>query len=854
MALSAPRLTIYALLSAVEEDLRGMIIEFLAEDPHGLLGEKLHLSAQRRHEDENGPVNRSLTLEEILPYTDLGDLVQILNRRRVELPEHVAKGLEAVNSQLQLLMPVRKRVAHIRPFRYDDLARVTGFTDQVSAHSPANWPSVTETVARLGQDPAFVFDLPQPRYEEPPDSAFHNLPLPEFDDTGFLGRDSEVRSVLSLCKGAWPVVTLVGEGGLGKTALALRCAYDLLDDEASPFDAIIWSTSKTTRLDPTQIREIDGAIRDSIGLFEHVASELGSTATESEATIDEILSYLGTFKVLLILDNLETVIDERIRSFLGRLPTGSKILITSRIGVGEFEYRVDVQPLPNVEAARLLRAVAKVSGVTDLAKMSEQQLGDMCTRMQNNPLFIKWFVAAVQSGTSPEQALVKPDLFLDFCMSNVYEHLSQASQELLKALLASPHNLSLPELIYFNNEDAHETQGAVQELLTTNMLAMSTNAQRTVETRYRLTDLARLYLTKHHPLTPDEDRTLDRARRRLADDERKISHEISGNPYEPRTIATRSDSDLLVVRPLLDALRYADANDFGAALAAVEKAKTVTPDYFECFRIEAQVHAAARNVAVADSAFRSALDLADDTAALNFFYAQFLRTARRDLDKALDYISRALMKAPDAPRILLESVRCHMETLSFTAARESLTELLFNDRSVSPAVAREMWQLNIEFWITKANFSIQTRGYLDALSALESMRRDIEGSPPSVLPTIRRQLSGAFGSAWCSVEEAPDEAVKARATAFLEWLKSQKGVRVPSTVPISDELSFGTIRFADQEKQFGFIGTDDYGDVFFHRSACVVLSDFDLMKAGVGVSYRSAASEKGRKALDVAIG
>lgn len=96
--------------------------------------------------------------------------------------------------------------------------------------------------------------------------------------------------------------------------------------------------------------------------------------------------------------------------------------------------------------------------------------------------------------------------------------------------------------------------------------------------------------------------------------------------------------------------------------------------------------------------------------------------------------------------------------------------------------------------------------------------------------------------------------MKTRAGEVLRWLRTQKGVWAPSTVPISDELSFGRIKFANQEKEYGFIGTDDFGDIFFHRSGCTVPADFVLMKAGVGVSYRPAATEKGRKALDVAIG
>lgn len=857
MAFSAPRLTIYALLSSVEEDLRGLILEFVAtgKSSEELLGKDLVGSAVRRYEDENGPRATSVQPAELLPYVDIGDLLEVLNRFRSAMPQHIAVHLRALNPQLKLLLPIRKRIAHIRPFRYDDFARVSQFTDQVSAEHPSHWPSVTETVAKLSRDPAFIFDLPQPRYVEPPNSAYHNLPLPEFDDTGFLGREAEVATVMSLCRGAWPVVSLVGEGGLGKTALALRCAYDLLDDPGRPFDAVIWSTSKTTRLDPTQIREIDGAIRDSLGLLEHVAAELGTPGSEEEV-LKDILEFLESFRVLVILDNLETVLDDRIRAFLGRLPSGSKILITSRIGIGEFEYRVNVQPLPNVDASRLLRAVAKVSGVRQLATMDESRLAGLCERMQNNPLFIKWFVSAVQSGVAPEEALADPALFLEFCMSNVYDHLTRPAQTLLKALLASPDELSLPELVYFNGGYAHETQAAIQGLLTTNMLSMnSVGSDRggIVETRYRLTELARLYLTRHHPLTPDEDRDLERARLKLHDDARRISHQIAGDPYEDRSIAVRARSDLLVVRPLLDALRFADGSDFSNALDCVLRAKDLAPNYYECFRIEGQVHGAARNVAVADAAFRTALGLAEGSAPLHFFYARFLRGVRHDVDSAVTQLTRALELDPAHPMLQLELARCNLEVLEFAAARFYIDDLLAGARTMAPPLLQEVWRLDLEYWVVRANFAVQTKAHGDAAGSLEAIRRAVDSAPPSVLGTLRAGLAKAVGAAWCCINESAEAGVRARGEEFLRWLRSQKGFRLPYTVPLSDDTDFGAIKFVDLVKQFGFIDTADHGEIYFNRSAMTTVSDFSLLKNGTAVEYRLAASERGRKAIDVAL-
>jgi LuxR family glucitol operon transcriptional activator len=854
MAFSAPRLTIYALLSSVEEDLRGFTTDSLpAADPAETLGIILHDSAQRRYVDENGQPAADLPLETLLPYVDLGDLVAVLYRFRDALPKHVRRQLRDLTPQLQLLLPIRKRIAHVRPFRYDDLARVTSFCDQVSAQNPSSWPSVTETVAKLARDPAFVFDLPQPRYEEPPNSAYNNLPMPDYDDTGFLGREQEVATVIALCKGPWPVISLVGEGGLGKTALALRCAYDLLDDINAPYDAIVWSSSKTTRLDPTQIRDIDGAIRDSLGLLESIARELGSPVTD-DTLVDEVVTYLESFRVLLILDNLETVLDDRIRGFLRRLPPGSKILITSRIGIGEYEYRVSVQPLPNVDAARLLRTFAKVSGVRSLAILPEDRLATMCDRMQNNPLFIKWFVSAVQVGVAPEEMLVDPGLFLDFCMSNVYEHLSMAAQDLLKALLASPDEVSLPELIYFNHDDIHETQGAVQELLTTNMLAMNSVAAEhgsVVETRYRLTELTRLYLTRHHPLTTEEDRDLERARRHLAEQERRISREIAGDQYDERSIGIRSRSDLLVVKALLDALRYKDNGSFAEALDCVLSVKERAPDYYECFRVEGQVHGAARNVAVAEAAFQTALGLTLPSAPLFYFYAKFLREVRHEFDGALEYLDKASALDPNAPHLVLDSVRCHLELLAFSSARAALNDLLIGTRVWAPHVERDLWRLQTTFHVVLANFATETKDYLTAIAALEGLMGVVETCPPTVASAVRESVPRALGAVWCCINESNDEGIQARARGVLLWLQGLKGLRLPHTALLAEGRGFGEVKFVDQTREFGFISSTDHGEIFFRRSSMDVFADFQLLKPGVPVSYLLGASERGRRAIHV---
>jgi hypothetical protein len=119
--------------------------------------------------------------------------------------------------------------------------------------------------------------------------------------------------------------------------------------------------------------------------------------------------------------------------------------------------------------------------------------------MHRNPSYIKWFVSSVQTGLSPETVLQNSHDFLDFCMSNVYEYLSQDAQRVTSSMQCAPGLRDIPELAYLNDFEALQAQKAIQELLATNMLSQSSVAKgASVKTTYQLSELARAYLGKHH--------------------------------------------------------------------------------------------------------------------------------------------------------------------------------------------------------------------------------------------------------------------------------------------------------------------------------------------------------------------
>ena len=415
MAYSTARLTCYALLSAIEDDLRIVASTHLADlDPETALAEAYVPARERAMRDLGVP---AATLSELIRYIDFQDTYKLLNRCRTFLPSSYADHIKEVTGALNKLVPVRNRVAHTRPLDYEDFSLVIDTARGLAETRDFPWDGVREVLNRLSEDPSFVLglDVSFPNVEQRDDR--HNLPIPEYDETGFIGRKTLVRTLSQQLKsGPYPVVSIVGDGGIGKTSLALKVAYEILDSTPCPFDATVWVSAKTSALTPTEIVRIEGAITDSLGMLSAAAEVMGAPSGIVDP-MAEVLEYLGEFRILLVLDNLETVLDERLKDFLGNLPSGSKILITSRIGVGSFEHPIRLGSLDQSDAVKLFRTLTRLRNIEVLDRLNPQMVERWVNRMGRRPLYIRWFVQAVQAGARPEDVLQSSNIFLDYCMS-----------------------------------------------------------------------------------------------------------------------------------------------------------------------------------------------------------------------------------------------------------------------------------------------------------------------------------------------------------------------------------------------------------------------------------------------------
>ena len=220
------------------------------------------------------------------------------------------------------------------------------------------------------------------------------------DHTQLFGVDTfieKIKDAISAPQAAW-MISLCGEGGLGKTAIAYEAVTRYA--AAAGFTRVGWVSAKTLWLlpDGELLRDGSGELHWS-NLVKKLADQLDiHLGDNSSGWITDfqrgIRSLSPGERCLLVLDNLETVddVDEAIQ-YLGSntLVNPHKILLTTRHALlGKVQYLVErrVKGLEPEPALRFIRSLG-----SDLIEgASDDELRPIVEVTEGNPLLIKLFV------------------------------------------------------------------------------------------------------------------------------------------------------------------------------------------------------------------------------------------------------------------------------------------------------------------------------------------------------------------------------------------------------------------------------------------------------------------------------
>jgi hypothetical protein len=665
-AQTTDRVRLYALIDALEGDLRDGLREWVLpfKNIDEILGARASVVRQRAIDD--GVIE---TDADLISYLDFHEAFSLLNKHDAMLPANIANVVKEQTPRLDVFVPVRNRVMHGRPLLPDDPELTLRLCSDL-LDSQAPWSRLRVVAKHLIDDPMWtpLVDIPR----APLERVLHNLPIPDFDETGLLGRDQEnARVVTMLLKRQHRVLTIVGEGGIGKTALAVKSLFDVIDRSDCPYEAVLWSSLKTEVLTGRGVKEIADAARDVIGITRSLGAAFDDDFQGSVADLAEALEGLSS---LVVIDNLETASAQEVIELTDGLPSTTSFLLTSRVGLGELERRVPLEPLSEQAAEIMFRKLAERRDLPHLKKLPATQIRAYVRKLRHTPLAIKWFIEAVDAGGQPDELLRDQTMLLEFCMSSIYESLDETARELLAVLYAVDQAVGLSDLAILSDLSLDDLRRGVHELRRRSLVDVHALPGAALVQRYSLASAARDYMrTAAQPA----DEALATVEARLVEMRRSESlrrRDEARAFLMPHAVALVSEEQQPIAHLLREAYFANRDGDVDAARSLISDARRLDPEFFEVPRVEAFVEAGHRPDRAIEL-YREAHDLAppEFKGKVAFFHAGLLMSVLKAPDLA-EPLAEEAHSALQVAETALRLAQVRLTLGKFDGASELLDE------------------------------------------------------------------------------------------------------------------------------------------------------------------------------------
>jgi LuxR family glucitol operon transcriptional activator len=847
---SLQKIALYVFFDSIEQDLVNTIRKLMAADG------KLLLTEAERNKARISLSSRALDREfdddvDLVQGLDLGEKFDILMRHKDWMSDALKSHYTKVKKLFDQCITVRNTVMHGRPLTIDDYAKAFALTSEL-LKSPSYWPVLRSNHLTYTEKPqSLVEQAIQYLKDFGSVEAYNNLPVPDYEDTGFFPRQKLEAELRKKILGRHPVITVLGDGGDGKTAVTLQTLYGLLSANDHGFDAIIWVSAKSSKLTGAEIARIETEITSSIAAFGEIVHLFEGEVADPLARLTRLMS---ENKILLVIDNLETIIDDNIRKFAEDIPGQSKLILTSRIPLGH-DLSVNVQPFNEREAINFLRVLIKTYEIEYLRSEPDERLKFYSGRLHNKPLLLKWFALGVSSGLSPSSIVSNPEVALRFCLENVFEALSIRTKRHLSAMALLPQPASMSVLEFITDDDIFLLEASLAEAM--RFAIVEQKVEIGSEITFQIRPFAKAYLVRVMKSAPKD---ADKIMRRFRQIEGIFQSERGARQhdrYNPIHYIVRSKSEALAVKKLKLAVSMCSTQKFEEAFSIIQSLKVAIPDYFEVARVEAHLSSLSGDNARAQAAYLMAIELDESQPQLNVLYGAFLLKHFNDFEGALQQFLLAIKHDPKSVRAHIEASRTLLYLYDFEKAQNHIdraSDLNGSDRKGLQFILDQKLQIlcrRIEFQVSKGDVR-------DCLPFICDLSKFLDGIRPDHLdPTLVKHIvkySANLSAISRTLKPEFEESYLQLESHFNRVIAMFGGVALGNGVLVKADAESerrGNLKEAGRKPNYGFIADLSGDDTFVHKDDVDAEVWFEMLRGSQILFQQSKSSDGKIKATGV---
>ena len=570
-------------------------------------------------------------------------------------------------SAMDELYILRCKIVHVKGyFTSIDLDKLLEFSSGIA--ESLSFEDFIKLINCIKTDPKSVIikipiDFIEDRYSE--SGIINNIPIPDYEyEGGFVGRDEDRKKILQYLDGEkFPVVSITGSGGVGKTSLALKLIQDFTERTTKKhFDAIIWLSAKENKLSALGIEDIEPTLKNYeelldtiIDIFDFKSDIIDTSIESKENFVTELIGICN--KILIVIDNLETITDQRIINFIFDAPLKVKFLITSRKGIGQLERRYELKELKAKEAIFLFRQICKDKQLKNLVSLPDDIIQSYVSKVSFYPLAIKWVVGQVARGKDINKVIdtinsSESDIS-KFCYEQIFSTLSENCKKVLYtiSLLNSTPTASIIQYVIGIEDSVFED--VIEELILCSLIIPEQfqNEKKEIITKYTLIPLTkgytRIQLNKNIEIRESLNARINQVENTVSTTER-AKKEYKHSLYN---YGAKKDEEKIATIIAQTAFQKYQSGNYNAAVEEYKRAIKIAPAFSPIYRNWAIMESYENQLVEAEKLMVKAVQLDPNDPQIFLIWGNIYRKSSKHIEAQKKYM-RAHELAPNDPIIL----------------------------------------------------------------------------------------------------------------------------------------------------------------------------------------------------------